>query len=263
MFFTSFISLVVTMSVIDTISISSCSDVVIDGRNSDELILRIHEGSVVNLSNNLLQIYHKGDVKIGRRLTIAQNHWIIYTFLVVSWIITWYPVFIIGLAILIMSDQPNGIIKFSCCNCGSVVTQGSDDEYDFFIERVIRHKHNIGDILIRGLGDVTVACPLASSTRIVSNGSGDFFLTEDRPRFDQLSAVSRRTGSVRLGNARVANAILSSEGYGSIDQVRIESKGELTINGNGDITYSCERGCAILKRMVSGRGAFRQILDTK
>ncbi len=250
------------MITLDTVSISSCSDVVIRAIHDNELIVLAHEDAHVRIQDNLLLIRHEGKHKISRIRIGAWffDRWLYYLAvfalsLIIDMRLIYFIAIIFLLELFIIRNEDN---RIAYCNFCSRIDQSSRD--DKFITHHIKREHNIKEILTNGLGDLSLDLQMAPVSAITSNSSGNISLAKKTNKFVTLSVKLRHSGNILLGDSFVSNAYLFSEGSGIIRDILIDVKGTLTAVSTGDIMYTCSCGC-VLKKESKGRGKLRQLLQ--
>ena len=213
------------MEIINTIIVSSCSEIIISAPRGNEIVIMTHIDATVKVKDNLLMIHHKGDKKKYSSSRL----------------------------VLLPSDDT----RTSYCNCCSSIDQSMNNTEDY-ISHHIHNEHSISCITTQGLGDVSVALSMNPISQIVSNGAGNITLVT-KNRFTCLAVKLRRDGNISLGNTSVDKAELFSEGSGEIRNIHIGVSGVFKISASGDIVFKRSRQCTTDK-VIKGSGRIREIL---
>lgn len=212
---------------VDTLSISSSSDVIVRSNEDDTvLILVTHRDATVSQKDNLLQVRHKGGPTSSPCLG---SYWhylcVVVVFLTIAFLFQSLTVFLWTVLLLLAS-----IVIISSSKTNTVT-------------HTLSFPHSIGEIMIRGEGNVLFDLQLAQRCVIVSKGHGDVNFKR-KTRFNNIGVRSYAC-SINMNDAVALVGSLRAENSGNISEIHVDKRLALCTIKGGTISYSRSRDCQV------------------
>lgn len=237
------------LSVINTLRISSCSDVFVQrNKLTNELEVLLHPYAVYTVEENNLFINHPGKTRIRKRVDILPViKMAFYVLTCVLSILEWDILPLLTLILLYILEM-----------------QSFYDIHIRLSEQYLVHRFDssscINSVISDSTGDITLSVEnLATGFRIESYGTGDISLeSELNESFHSLEVIHNNEGSIDLGNAVTDKAKLILNGNGSISRVKIVENATVSLTGNGTIGYSRLEN-TVITRNFTGTGTLKEM----